>query len=163
MSKVTFTHKSIAQHRELADAIKENCESTVTGSSATIKEKVAHATYDSNLPEGITPGMIKDLSTYHSNFSKSQHIAMSELGAEIFNANSDVSVVQATVGVFSHGDVSEMTIERSHSFPNLKAKEGEPSHTLNHLYIKESTTYKDSSFKAMKKAISAEFKDKYVN
>lgn len=163
MSKVTFTHKSIAQHRALADAIKDNCESTVTGTTATIKEKVAHAAYDANLPEGITPALIKDLSTYHSNFSKSQHVAMSELGAEIFNANSDCNIIQSTVGVFAHGDTSEMTIERSHSFPNLKAKEGEPSHTLSHLYIKESTTYKDSSFKAMKKAISAEFKDKYVN
>lgn len=163
MSKVTFTHKSITPHRELADAIKENLEHTITGTSASIKEKVAHAAFDNNLPEGLTPELAGKLTKYYGDFSKSTHVAMTETSADIFNANPDVTVVHAEIGVFGHGDFSNLTIEKAHNFPNNKAKEGEPSHKPTYLHVMESTTLRDSSFKAMKKAISAEFKDKYAN
>lgn len=162
MSKVTFTHNSITKHRDLADAIKENLNVVVVGTVANLTEKVDHEMFDKHLPDGITPQMISELSKYHGDFNRSQYVAVTETAADIFNAHADVKIVEAKVGVFAHGDHCDMTVERSHAFLNNKAKEGEPTHTLRHLYVTESTTYKGSSFKTLKKAISEEYNDRYI-
>lgn len=162
MKHVIFTHDSIGKSRELADHIKANLHSEVTGEFASITEKVPHASYDVNLPEGITPEIVDSLSKYHGQFSRAQHIAVMETSADIFNANKTVNRVEASIGVFAHGDHSDMTVDRSRTFPNNKAKEGEPTTVEKHLYVTESTTYKGTTFKSLKNALSAEFKDKFA-
>lgn len=162
MKQVIFSHDSIGKSRDLADAIKTNLKVEVVGETANISEKVPHAAYDVNLPDGITPDMVNTLSKYHGNFSRAQHVAVMETSAEIFNAHKTINRVEASVGVFAHGDHSDMTVDRSRTFPNNKAKEGEATTVEKHLYVTESTTYKGTTFKALKNALSAEFKDKFT-
>jgi hypothetical protein len=159
MKQVIFSHDAVGKSRDLADLIKSNLKAEVIGESANITEKVDHASYDANLPEGLTPELVGKLSKYHGSFSRAQHVAFAETAAEVFNANAGINRIEGKIGVFAHGDHSDMTIDRSRTFPNNKAKEGEATTVEKMLYITESTTHKGMSFKALKNAMSLEFNE----
>lgn len=162
MKQVIFTHKLVAKNRDLADDIKANLKVAIVGNKATIDEVVPHLTFDTHLPEGITPDMVSQLSVYCGVFTAGQYVAVMETSAEIFNEHNDVSQVQARVGVNAHGDFSNMTVDRQKPYPVIDPKEGEPTTTIKYLCVKESLDYQGPSFKALSVALSKEFKETFV-
>lgn len=159
MSKqVIFTNDHANKNRVLTDAIKGNLE--VTGN--VIKEKVVHQVYDANLPEGLTPELVKTLSTYNGTYATAGRVALAETAADVFLANKEINRVEGSIGYFAHGDSMNVTVDRSKEYRAGIPKEGEEVAMMTkHLVITDSFDVKSSAYKTLKDAISTEFRDSF--
>jgi hypothetical protein len=158
-TKITFSHNAINKHRDLAEKIRENLE--IDG--VTIKEKEVHGAYNANLPEGLTPEMVKDLSRYNSAFHSAAYVAVAETAAEMFAANQEATRINAQLGYNAQGDQLNMTVDRSVAYPNPKAKEeGQPEKILKQLVVSSSVDLRGTSTKSLRNALSAEFENYFA-
>lgn len=154
---VTFKNESLAKHRVLADQIKSSLQ--IDGRQ--IVEKESHAAYNANLPEGITPDTIKQISKYNGQFLKAATIAVGEMAAAEFKANKDVDELTATVGFQAPGDAYTFTVDRKRSFPVPHGKdepENAPRRTVNKmLHIERTVQISGTSIKSVSSVMSEEF------
>lgn len=158
-NNVIFKNDQANKQRSLTDAIKANLEVNNT----IIKEKVPHQVYDANLPEGLTPDLVKSLSTYNGNYATAGRVAIAETAADVFLAHKDVNKVEGSIGYFAHGDSMNVTVDRSKEYRAGIPKEGEEVAMMTkHLVITDSFDVKSSSYKTLKDAISAEFRDSFA-
>lgn len=159
MSNVTFKSEALQKHRELADAIKSNLK--VEG--AVITEDKSHKPYNENLPEGITVETVKTIAKYNNQFVRSAHLAVGETAAGILNKDKNLDRVQAKVGFFASSDSVNMTVDRSKTYPNPQAKDGQPEKITKHLVISTSMDIRGQGLKSVKEEMSTEFKDRFVS
>jgi len=94
-------------YRELVNKIKENLEVQ----DGSIKEKNIHAVYDQNLPDGITPDMIKTIAEYNKVFMDAAYTAVGEIAAELFKNVYRRNVVNTSIGFFGPGDTINIIAE----------------------------------------------------
>lgn len=154
MSKqVIFTHDIATKNRSLVDSIKGNLQHE----GAVIKEKTVHQAYDQNLPEGLTPEIIKELSHYNGTFANATRVAIGEMAAEIFNADKEVNRVEGSVGYFAHGDSMNVTVDRTRKYVNPKTTGEDDKTVTKHLVITDSFELKGASYKSLKDSMSTEF------
>lgn len=157
MSKdVKFKSDNLKKYQDLSDKIKDGL--TVTGT--TIKETESHGAYYANLPEGQTRESVESLSKYNSKFVTASHIAVGELAAGIFQADSAAQQVEASVGFFGKGDSIDLTVNRQKVYQNhLAENEADKSITKN-LVMKATVntqSTKGYGVKAVKESMSEEF------
>lgn len=158
MKQVIFANEKITEHRCLADSIKSNLQVD----STVISEKEVHSSYNANLPDGITPDTVTELSKYNGRFSKAAHVAVMETAAEVFNAHKDISKVEAKLGYFAAGDSMKLTVSREKTYTNNFAAEGAPKNITKYLETVETVELKGMSVKSLKQSMSAEFQEKFV-
>ena len=97
---VQFKNDPVGKFRDLADAIKNN----TVRDGAVITEKETNASYNSHLPEGVTPDTVKAISKYNSQYLKASTLAVGELAAEAFLEDKNLQSVTATIGFQAPGD-----------------------------------------------------------
>lgn len=154
MSKqVIFNHDFATKNHSLVVSIKGNLEYE----GAVIKEKSPHHAYDQNLPEGLTPELIKELSRYNGTFANATRLAIGEMAAEIFNADKEVNRVEGSVGYFAHGDSMNVTVDRTRTYANPKATGEDDKTVTKHLVITDSFELKGASCKSLKDSMSTQF------
>lgn len=154
---VTFKNETVAKHRALADKIKAGCKAEGTQ----IKENESHSAYNGNLPNGWTAEDIKTLSMYNLDFNKASHVAVGEMSADMFNADSELKKVQAKVGYFAAADSLIFSVERSRTYNNSLAAAGEPTKVTKNLVISCDEDIRGTGLKSLKDAMSLEFKDSF--
>ena len=155
--QVVFTNAAANKYREAANRIKENL--VVSGSAIT--EKTSHLAYDAGLPEGLTPEKLTALSTYNGEYAQAARVAIAETAAEVFLNNSEVDRVEAVVGYGAPGDTMKLSTDRTHSYPNNKAKGEDDKVTIKHLVMTDSFEIKTPSYKALRAAMGVEFRDSF--
>lgn len=156
MSAVTFKSDNLKKYKDLSDKIKDGL--TVTGT--TIKETEQHSTYNANLPEGLTPKAVEDLSKYNSKYVTASHIAVGELASGIFQADPAAQQVQANVGFFGKADSIDITVNRQKVYQNHLAENDADKEITKHLVIKATVntqSTKGYGVKAVKESMSDEF------
>lgn len=159
MSNVTFKSEALQKHREIADQIKAN----LKAEGAVITEEKSHKPYNDNLPEGITPETVKTIAKYNNQFVRSAHLAVAETAAGILNKDKKIDRVEAKVGFFAPSDAVNLTVDRSKTYPNPQAKDGQPDKITKHLVISTSMDIRGQGLKSVKEEISSEFKDRFVS
>lgn len=157
---INFKSENVVKHKDLSDKIKD----TLQVNGNVINEKETHASYYSNLPEGITKKEVEELAKYNSKFITSAHVAVGELGAEIFAGDSSINQVEAQVGFFGKNDHINMSILRDKTYKNNLAGDENNKEVTKHLVIKTTVTSQSVEgygLKAVRESMSEEFKDMF--
>jgi len=142
-------------YTELADKIQKNLEVQ----DGNIEEKEKHSVYDQNLPDNITPDMVKSLAKYNAAFVNASHIAVGRMAANLFKEDKKKQTVNASIGFFGPDDTVDITVHRSKTFTNSFAKEGEPKEVEKTLYMQSSVTVRSnngSGLRNLKEELSKE-------
>lgn len=153
---VTFKSENVQKYKPLADSIKEGLE--VQGN--TLKEKESHSAYFANLPEGITKKEVEDLSKYNAKFITSAHVAVGEIAADLFQKDSSLSQIDASVGFFGKTDTIDMSVNRTRTYQNHLAENEADKEIVKHLVIKATVSTQSAKgygVKSVKESMSEEF------
>jgi len=160
---VQFKNDPVGKFRDLADAIKNN----TVRDGAVITEKEVNASYNSHLPEGVTPDTVKAISKYNSQYLKASTLAVGELAAEAFLEDKSLQSVTATIGFQAPGDAYKFSVDRSREFPVPRAKGEDPStpqkKVTKHLHIERTVEITGQSIKSVSSVMSEEFKDRFAS
>lgn len=157
---IKFKSENIQKYQDLANSIKENLQ--VEGSN--IKEKESHSAYYNNLPDGITKDQVETISKYNGKFITAAHVAIGDLASDIFKKDKSIDTVEAEVGYFGKNDSINVTVNRSKTYNNFLAKEGEPKEITKQLVMSttvETSSAKGVSLKAVKESMSEEFANNF--
>lgn len=154
---VTFQNEALAKHRELADAIKK----TLKVEGPQIVETESHQAYNSNLPEGITPETVKEISKYNQQYLKASTLAVGEVAADAFQKDRELKELSATVGFNAPNDNYHFSIERQREFP-IPRRSDEPADAprrtkVKHLHIERTVDLGSTSIKSVTSVMSEEF------
>lgn len=148
-----FTTPAIDKLRPVVDRIKEG----VIREGDHFSEATSHSAYNANLPEGLTPDVVDSVQKYNITFVKAAHVAVGELGADVFAANKSVDKVTAKLGFFGPGSHVELAAERSHSFLNPQAKPGEDATIVKECFVSGKTVVSTGDVRSIRTAISQQF------
>lgn len=155
---VNFKSENLAKHKVLSDKIKESL--VVEGSN--IKEEESHSAYFGNLPEGLEKKTVQQVAKYNQDFVSATHVAIGELAAGIFKDDAEVDKVNASVGFFGTRDKVSAVVNRTKSFRNNFAEKEEDKELVKHLVMSTKVETSGSGLKAIREAMSEEFKDKFA-
>lgn len=155
---VIFKNEQAAKYRDLADKIK----ASTKVEAGVITEVEQHATYNNNLPEGITPETINTISEYNQRFTKAAHVAVMETAADVFQSDETINKVTGKIGYFAKNDSLVFGVERSREYANNMAKEGQPTKVTKYLVTDCDEQSRGHGLKALKDAISSEFRDSFA-
>lgn len=153
---LNFKSETIGKFKDLSDNIKAN----LIVEDTSIKEKEPHSAYYAGLPEGINKKSVDELSKYNSRFMTAAHVAVGELAAGMFKGNKAVSVVEAELGFFGKNDSINITVQRSKTYQNHLAKDGDSKEVTKNLVMSTTASVhsaKGTSLKSVKEAMSEEF------
>lgn len=155
---------SIQKYENLANKIKEGMK--YDKENNVINEVEEHSVYNKNLPEGVTPEVIKNITNYNSEFINAAHIAVGDMAADIFKQNKNIENTTANIGFFGPKDSISITANRKMEFTNSFAKPGEEQTVVKNLHLKGVVEIKSNNgigLKKIKEEISQTFAGRFSN
>lgn len=153
---VNFKSENLQKHKDLANKIKDN----LVAENNIIKEKTPRLAYIENLPEGITPEQVEELSKYNGKFVTAAHVAVGEMAADIFKGSKSIENVEAEVGYFGKNDSINISVARTKTFQNHLAKDDADKEVTKYLVMQTTITTasaKGTGLKAVRDSMSEEF------
>lgn len=161
---VEFKNDTLAKHNELKSLIKSDLHVV---NKTNIEERTPLSTFNTTLPEGLTPDLVEALHKHRVRYNKAATIAVSEVAAETMVADTSIDEMTAKVAFNVPGDAFRYTIERSREFP-VPRKEGDPAdapqrRVTKYLHVECTMDASGRSMKSITSAISEEFKDRFVS
>jgi len=155
---VNFKAEALQKHQPLAAKIKDSL--VVEGPA--IKEEESHKAYFDNLPEGLDKSIVENVAKYNQSYVTAAHVAVGEIAAEQYNANSDLTRMDAKIGFFGKRDCIELTVHREKEFRNNFAENEEDKIRKKHLVINSSVSSSDYGLKSVRDAMSEEFSNTFA-
>ncbi len=128
-----FNSDKTEAHRTLADAIIGGV--TRDDKTGVISETEQGSVYMGNLPEGLTPELVKAKAEYDTRFLSAAHVAAAEVAADMFMTNCELQQVKGNIGYADQKGSILFNIDRSVEYRNSFAKEGDPQTITKHLVM----------------------------
>jgi hypothetical protein len=131
-----LTSKVSPSVRNYADQFKADVKTEKAGEVLNVEEKEPSKVWETNLPEGLTPKLVKSLSDYNAEVTAGAQLAIGEIGLEAMKKDKELKTV---TGTFKFGtDTLSVDLARHKQYHNPANKDeqidkfGVMSHVYEH-------------------------------